>query len=180
MTRFAFLVCMALSPLSLLPMLLLSRLPTVMTKFSFRVSHTMLLWFCVMVMLRFLSRVPVFLALPFLLPLPFHCSSSTCRAGWRPWPMHSWVCFIPICFFFFLAHAMEKKWCLADIWYCGRPISRHKHRFRLWPKIAYTEVLVYTLWEGSGWERQGRLQRCRTWPDMYQGSYWCCGYQGST
>jgi hypothetical protein len=60
-------------------------------------------------MLRFLSRVPVVLASPFLLPLPFHCSPSTCHAGWRPWPMPSWVCFIPICFFFFLAHAMEKS-----------------------------------------------------------------------
>jgi hypothetical protein len=64
MTRFAFLVCMALVPLSPLPMLLLPRSPTVMTKFSFRTSHTVLLWFCVIVMLRFLSRALVFLAFP--------------------------------------------------------------------------------------------------------------------
>jgi hypothetical protein len=64
--RLAFLVCMALSPLSLLPMLLLPRLPTVMTKFSFRVSHTVLLWLCVMIMLRFLSRALVFLAFTLL------------------------------------------------------------------------------------------------------------------
>jgi hypothetical protein len=62
MTRFTFLVCIALFPLSLLPMLLLPRLPTVMTKFSFHVSHIGLLWFCVMVMLRFLSHATVFLA----------------------------------------------------------------------------------------------------------------------
>jgi hypothetical protein len=58
-----------LSPLSLLPMMLLPRLPTVMTKFSFRVSHTALLWYCVMVMLRFFSRAAVFLAFPPLLLL---------------------------------------------------------------------------------------------------------------
>jgi hypothetical protein len=36
--------------------------------------------------------------------------------------------------------------------------------------------------EGRGWERQWhlRLQRCRTWPDMYKESHWCCGSQGST
>jgi hypothetical protein len=45
-------------------MLLLPRLPPVMTKFSFRASHTVLLWFCVMVMLRFLSRDLVLLAFP--------------------------------------------------------------------------------------------------------------------
>jgi hypothetical protein len=55
---------MPLSPLSLLPILLLPCLPTVLTKFSFCVSHTVLLWFCVMVMLRFLSPAPVFLAFP--------------------------------------------------------------------------------------------------------------------
>jgi hypothetical protein len=42
---------MSLLPLGLLPVLLLLRLPTVMTKFPFRVSHTVLLWFRVMVML---------------------------------------------------------------------------------------------------------------------------------
>jgi hypothetical protein len=48
---------MALSPLSLLPMLLLPLLPTVMTKFSFRMSHTVLIWFCVMVMLNLPCRL---------------------------------------------------------------------------------------------------------------------------
>jgi hypothetical protein len=66
---------MALSPLSLLPMLLLPRLPTVMTRFSFLVSHTALLWFRVMVMPKFLSHAPEFLAFPpplllFALDLP--------------------------------------------------------------------------------------------------------------
>jgi hypothetical protein len=56
--------CVSLSPLSLLPMLLHPRLPIVMTKFSLRVSHPVLLWFCVMEMLRSLSRVLVFLAFP--------------------------------------------------------------------------------------------------------------------
>jgi hypothetical protein len=50
-------------PLGLLPLLLLPCLLTEM-KFTFRVSHTVLLWFRVMVMLRFLSRTPVFLAFP--------------------------------------------------------------------------------------------------------------------
>jgi hypothetical protein len=43
-------------PLTLLPVLLLPRLPTVMMKFPFRIFHTVLLWFRVMVKLRFLSR----------------------------------------------------------------------------------------------------------------------------
>jgi hypothetical protein len=59
--------------MSILPMLLLPRLPTVMMKFPFRVSHTVLLWFRVMVMLRFLSYAPVSLALP-PPPLPFYCA----------------------------------------------------------------------------------------------------------
>jgi hypothetical protein len=73
---------MALSRLSLLPMLLLPLLPTVMMKFSFRMSHTVLIWFCVMVMLRFLSRTPVFLAFPpppplvlFALNLPYRLAA---------------------------------------------------------------------------------------------------------
>jgi hypothetical protein len=64
MPSLTFLVGMALSPLSLLPMLLLPRLPTVMTKFSFRVSHTALLCFCVMVMLWCHSRARVFVIFP--------------------------------------------------------------------------------------------------------------------
>jgi hypothetical protein len=70
----------------------------VMTMFSFRVSHTVMLWFCLMVMLTFLSSAAVFL--PFLLPLPSYCSPSTCPAGWRPWLIPSWVWLLPICFFF--------------------------------------------------------------------------------
>jgi hypothetical protein len=46
-----------------------SPLPTVMVKFPFRVSHTVMLWFHVMVMLTFLSHAPVFLAFPPLLVL---------------------------------------------------------------------------------------------------------------
>jgi hypothetical protein len=59
---------MSLPPLGLV-LLLLPRLSTMPMKFPFCVSHTVLLWFRVMVMLRFLSRPPVFLALrpPFLL-----------------------------------------------------------------------------------------------------------------
>jgi hypothetical protein len=55
---------MSLPLLSLLPMLLIPRLLTVMMKFPFRVSHRVLLWFRVMVFLRFLSSAPVFLAFP--------------------------------------------------------------------------------------------------------------------
>jgi hypothetical protein len=35
-----------------------------MMKFTFRISHSTLLWFRAMLMLRFLSRAPVFLAFP--------------------------------------------------------------------------------------------------------------------
>jgi hypothetical protein len=56
-------------PLSLLPVLLLPRMPIVLEKFPFRVSHTVLLWFCVMVMLRVLSCAQAFLAFPPPLPL---------------------------------------------------------------------------------------------------------------
>jgi hypothetical protein len=79
MKRFAFLVCMALSPLSLVPMLLLTRLPTVLTKFSFCVSHTVLLLFCVMVMPRFLSSALVFLAFPPPPPLLLLALTLSCR-----------------------------------------------------------------------------------------------------
>jgi hypothetical protein len=64
MMRFPFLVCMPLPPLVLLPVLLLPRLPTVMMKFPFHAFQTVLLWFGVVVMLRFLSRTPLFLAFP--------------------------------------------------------------------------------------------------------------------
>jgi hypothetical protein len=77
--RFPFLVCMSLPPLGLLLVLLLPLLPTVMMKFPFRVSHTILLWFRVLVLLRFLSRTPVFLA--FLLHLPSYWSPLTCPGG---------------------------------------------------------------------------------------------------
>jgi hypothetical protein len=60
-------------------MLLLPRLPTVMTKFSFRVSHTVLLWFCVMVMLRLLSCTPVFLAFPPPPPLLLFFLNLPCK-----------------------------------------------------------------------------------------------------
>jgi hypothetical protein len=52
-------------------MLPLPCLPTVMIKFPFRASHTVLLWFRVMVTLRVLPHVPVFLALPPPFPLLF-------------------------------------------------------------------------------------------------------------
>jgi hypothetical protein len=55
---------MLLPPLSLLPMLLFHRLQTVLMKFRFRVSHTVLRWFRGMVMPRFLPRAPVFLSFP--------------------------------------------------------------------------------------------------------------------
>jgi hypothetical protein len=66
---------MSLFPFSLLPMLLLPRLQTVMTKFSFDVSQTVLLWFCVIV--RFLSRAPMFLASP--PPLLLFALNLPCR-----------------------------------------------------------------------------------------------------
>jgi hypothetical protein len=68
MMSFPFLDCMSLPPHGLLPVLLLPRLPTVMMKFPFGVSHTVLLWFRAMVMLRFSSSAPAFLA--FLPPPP--------------------------------------------------------------------------------------------------------------
>jgi hypothetical protein len=56
-TRFPFhLVCISLLPLDLLPKLQLPRLPTALMKFPFRVVHAILLWFCAIVMMRFLSR----------------------------------------------------------------------------------------------------------------------------
>jgi hypothetical protein len=60
-------------------MLPLPRLPTVMMKFPFRVSHTVLLWFRVMVMLRFLSCTPVFFAFPPPPPLLLFALNLPCR-----------------------------------------------------------------------------------------------------
>jgi hypothetical protein len=70
MTRNAVLVCLALPPLSLLPLLLFPCMPTAMAKFSFRMSHDVLVWFCVVVMLKFLSLARVFLTFPPPIPLP--------------------------------------------------------------------------------------------------------------
>jgi hypothetical protein len=67
------------STLSFLSMLLLPRRLTVMMKFPFRVSHTALLWFRVMVMLRFLSCAPVFLAFPPPPPLLLFAPNLPCR-----------------------------------------------------------------------------------------------------
>jgi hypothetical protein len=59
-----FLVCMSLPPLGLLPVLLpLPCLSTLMMKFPFHASLTVLLWFRALVMLRFLSCTQAFLAL---------------------------------------------------------------------------------------------------------------------
>jgi hypothetical protein len=60
-------------------MLLLPCLPTVMMKFPFRASHTVLLWFRVMVMLRFLFRAPVFLAFRPPPPLQLFALNLPCR-----------------------------------------------------------------------------------------------------
>jgi hypothetical protein len=70
---------MTLPPLSLLPMLLFHRLQTVLMKFRFHVSHTVLRWFRVMVMLRFLSRAPVFFAFPPPPPLLLFALNLLCR-----------------------------------------------------------------------------------------------------
>jgi hypothetical protein len=53
-------------------------MPTVMMKFPFRVSYTVLFWFRVMMMLRFLSRAMTFLAFPPppLLPLLLAATSD--------------------------------------------------------------------------------------------------------
>jgi hypothetical protein len=90
-------------------MLLLPRLPTVMTKFSFRVSHTVLLLFCVLVKLRFLSCALVFLAFP--PPTPLLLFALNLPEGWLQWPMPSWLWFIPICscFFFLWSHTAYKE-----------------------------------------------------------------------
>jgi hypothetical protein len=58
--------------------MVLPRLPTVMMKFPFRVSRTVLLWCRVMVMLRFPSCARIFS----LLYLPSYFSPATCPAGW--------------------------------------------------------------------------------------------------
>jgi hypothetical protein len=50
-----------------------------MKKFSFRVSQTVLLWFCVTVKLKFLSRALVFLAIPPPPPLLFFALNLPCR-----------------------------------------------------------------------------------------------------
>jgi hypothetical protein len=60
-------------------MLLLPCLPTVMLKFPFCISHTVLLWFRVMVMLRLFSRAPVFLAFPPPPPLLLFALNLPCR-----------------------------------------------------------------------------------------------------
>jgi hypothetical protein len=60
-------------------MLLLPRLLTVMMKFSFRIAHTVLLWFHVMAMLRFLSHAPLFLAFPPPPPLLLFTLNLPCR-----------------------------------------------------------------------------------------------------
>jgi hypothetical protein len=78
----------------------LPRLPTVMTMFSFRVSHTVLFCFCVMVMLRFPFRAPVFLAFPPPPPLLLFALNLPCRLAAVVMPSRVWL--IPICFFFFL------------------------------------------------------------------------------
>jgi hypothetical protein len=75
MMRFPFLVCMSRPPLSLLSVLLPLRL---MMKFPFSVSHNALLWFRVMVMLRFISLAPVFLALPPPSPLLMFALNMPC------------------------------------------------------------------------------------------------------
>jgi hypothetical protein len=94
MMRFPFLVRWSLPPLGLLPMLILPWVLTVMMMFPCHVSHTVLLWFHVRVMLRFLSAPQCFS--PFPLHLPSYCLPSTCPPGWRPRPMPSRVWFIRI------------------------------------------------------------------------------------
>jgi hypothetical protein len=61
------------------PMLLLPHLPTVMEKFPFCVFHTVLFWFRVMVMLRFLSSTPVLLAFPLPPSFLFFALNLPCR-----------------------------------------------------------------------------------------------------
>jgi hypothetical protein len=51
----------------------------VMAKFLFRVSHTVLLWFCVMGTLSFLSRAPACLAFPPPPPLLLFALNLPCR-----------------------------------------------------------------------------------------------------
>jgi hypothetical protein len=77
MMRFTFLFCMPLPPLSLLPVLQLPCLQTVMMKFPFHVSHTVLLWFRAMGMLRLLSAPRSFLPPP--PPLLLFALNLPCR-----------------------------------------------------------------------------------------------------
>jgi hypothetical protein len=79
----SFLVCMSLSPLSLLPVLRLPRLPTVTMTFPFYVSHMFLLWFHIMVMLLFLPCDPAFLAFAIPLPLLFFALRLAAAANAR-------------------------------------------------------------------------------------------------
>jgi hypothetical protein len=95
-------LCSLLCPLSLLSMLLLPRLLAVMMKMPFCASPTILLWFRVMVMLRFLFRTPVFLAFPPPPPLLLFALNLP----WRPMPSRVWL--IPICFFFWRVQDMRE------------------------------------------------------------------------
>jgi hypothetical protein len=80
---------MSLPPLSLLPMPLLPRLRTVLMKVSFRFSHTALLWFRVMVMLRFLSTFPVSWRVR-LMPLSCMIDSDLLRLLLQEGPRQRW------------------------------------------------------------------------------------------
>jgi hypothetical protein len=77
---------------------LLPRLSTVMMSFPFCFFPSVLLWFRVLVILRFLSCAQAFLALT--LQLPLMLCVSTCSAGWRLQPMPSQVWLTLICFLF--------------------------------------------------------------------------------
>jgi hypothetical protein len=72
---------------------------SLMMKSSFRISHTVLLWFFVLVVLKFLPCAQVFPAFTPSPPLILFALNLPC--SWRPWPMPYRVWFMQICFFLF-------------------------------------------------------------------------------
>jgi hypothetical protein len=87
MTRSALEVCMSLSPGHHLPMLWPGRLQTVMMKFPFCDLHTVVFWFCVIVMWSLFCDLGFRVATP---PLRLRVL-PTFPAGWWPWLVPSLV-----------------------------------------------------------------------------------------
>jgi hypothetical protein len=97
-TRFPFLVCMSRPPSDHLLMLRPPHLQTVMITFTFRALQRNLLWFHVIVMMRFLFRI-LCLLVPPPLPVPLLALALPHRFLAMP---DALLCVLNICFFLFL------------------------------------------------------------------------------